>query len=140
MTVRASAPLAKGMLLSRIVLMVPTVKLVFAGVTTEVCVQTSMREANDRGYECLLIEDATASYFPAFKQAALDQPRSCDVHHYQSNGIVHSKPSHLARACRVSLVAIALVDDFFFRKRPGSRASGAANPSSRRGIWSIAFR
>jgi biuret amidohydrolase len=45
--------------------------LVFAGVTTEVCVQTSMREANDRGYECLLIEDATASYFPEFKAAAI---------------------------------------------------------------------
>ena len=45
--------------------------LVFAGVTTEVCVQTSMREANDRGYDCLLIEDATASYFPEFKAAAL---------------------------------------------------------------------
>jgi len=50
--------------------------LVFAGVTTEVCVQTSMREANDRGYECLLIEDATASYFPAFKQASLEMIRS----------------------------------------------------------------
>jgi biuret amidohydrolase len=50
--------------------------LLFAGVTTEVCVQTSMREANDRGYECLLIEDATASYFPAFKQAALEMIRS----------------------------------------------------------------
>lgn len=46
--------------------------LIFAGVTTEVCVQTSMREANDRGYRCLLIEDATQSYFPAFKQATLD--------------------------------------------------------------------
>ena len=46
--------------------------LVFAGVTTEVCVQTSMREANDRGYECLVVEDATESYFPAFKTAALD--------------------------------------------------------------------
>lgn len=45
--------------------------LIFAGVTTEVCVQTSMREANDRGYECLLVEDATASYFPEFKSAAL---------------------------------------------------------------------
>ncbi len=46
--------------------------IVFAGVTTEVCVQTSMREANDRGYDCLLVEDATASYFPAFKSATLE--------------------------------------------------------------------
>ncbi len=46
--------------------------ILFGGVTTEVCVQTSMREANDRGYECLLIEDATESYFPEFKQATLD--------------------------------------------------------------------
>jgi biuret amidohydrolase len=47
-------------------------QLVFTGVTTEVCVQTSMREANDRGYECLLLEDCTASYFPHFKTATLD--------------------------------------------------------------------
>lgn len=51
-------------------------QLVFAGVTTEVCVQTSMREANDRGYECLLIEDATESYFPEFKQAAMEMIRA----------------------------------------------------------------
>ena len=50
--------------------------LLFAGVTTEVCVQTTMREANDRGYECLLIEDATASYFPAFRQATLEMIRA----------------------------------------------------------------
>jgi biuret amidohydrolase len=45
--------------------------LVLAGVTTEVCVQTTMREANDRGYDCLLVEDATESYFPEFKAATL---------------------------------------------------------------------
>lgn len=46
--------------------------LIFAGVTTEVCVQTTMREANDRGYDCLLATDATESYFPAFKAAAIE--------------------------------------------------------------------
>lgn len=50
--------------------------LVFAGVTTEVCVQTTMREANDRGFECLLAEDATESYFPAFKKAAVEMIRA----------------------------------------------------------------
>lgn len=50
--------------------------LIFMGVTTEVCVQTSMREANDRGYDCLLLEDCTESYFPAFKQAALEMMRA----------------------------------------------------------------
>lgn len=50
--------------------------LVFMGVTTEVCVQTSMREANDRGYDCLLLEDCTESYFPAFKAAAVDMLRA----------------------------------------------------------------
>jgi nicotinamidase-related amidase len=46
--------------------------LVFMGVTTEVCVQTSMREANDRGYDALLLEDCTASYFPAFKATTIE--------------------------------------------------------------------
>jgi len=50
--------------------------LLFAGVTTEVCVQTTMREANDRGYECLLVEDATESYFPAFKTATMEMIRA----------------------------------------------------------------
>jgi nicotinamidase-related amidase len=50
--------------------------LLLAGVTTEVCVQTTMREANDRGYDCLLVEDATESYFPQFKQSTLEMLRA----------------------------------------------------------------
>ena len=50
--------------------------LVFSGVTTEVCVQSTMREANDRGFYCLLAEDATESYFPEFKKAATDMIRA----------------------------------------------------------------
>jgi len=47
-------------------------QLIFAGVTTEVCVQTSMREANDRGFDCLIASDATESYFPTFKTATIE--------------------------------------------------------------------
>lgn len=50
--------------------------LALMGVTTEVCVQTTMREANDRGYECVLIEDGTESYFPQFKQTTLEMIRA----------------------------------------------------------------
>lgn len=46
--------------------------LIFMGVTTEVCVQTSIREANDRGYDGLLLTDCTESYFPAFKAATVE--------------------------------------------------------------------
>jgi len=58
--------------LQEILLQLGVTHLLFTGVTTEVCVQTTMREANDRGYACLLVEDGTESYFPGFKQAALD--------------------------------------------------------------------
>jgi nicotinamidase-related amidase len=62
--------------LSGILEKIGTKSLVFAGVTTEVCVQTTMREANDRGFECLLAEDATESYFPEFKAATLAMIRA----------------------------------------------------------------
>ena len=46
-------------------------KLIVTGVTTEVCVTTSVREANDRGYDALVLEDCVGSYFPEFQQSAL---------------------------------------------------------------------
>ncbi|MBO3739858.1 cysteine hydrolase family protein [Actinoplanes flavus] len=46
-------------------------RLVVTGVTTEVCVHTTVREANDRGYECLVLADCVGSYFPEFQQVGL---------------------------------------------------------------------
>ena len=46
-------------------------QLVVTGVTTEVCVNTTVREANDRGYDCLVVSDCCASYFPEFHEMGL---------------------------------------------------------------------
>jgi nicotinamidase-related amidase len=46
-------------------------QLIVTGVTTEVCVHTTVREANDRGYDCLVPEDCVASYFPEFHEIGL---------------------------------------------------------------------
>ncbi|WP_326562604.1 cysteine hydrolase family protein [Micromonospora sp. NBC_01796] len=46
--------------------------LLVTGVTTEVCVHTTVREANDRGYECLVLADCVGSYFPEFQRIGLD--------------------------------------------------------------------
>jgi len=44
-------------------------QLLVTGVTTDICVQTTMREANDRGYECIMVEDCTESFYPELKKA-----------------------------------------------------------------------
>jgi nicotinamidase-related amidase len=46
--------------------------LVVTGVTTEVCVHTTVREANDRGFECLVLEDCVGSYFPEFHRIGIE--------------------------------------------------------------------
>ncbi len=50
------------------------------GVTTEVCVHTTVREANDRGFECLVLADCVGSYFPEFHSTALDDDQGTGRH------------------------------------------------------------
>lgn len=51
-------------------------QLIVTGVTTEVCVHTTTREANDRGYECLVVADCVGSYFPEFQRVGLEMVKA----------------------------------------------------------------
>ena len=50
--------------------------LIVCGVTTEVGVTTTVREANDRGYECVVLADCVGSYFPEFQRVALEMVKA----------------------------------------------------------------
>ena len=66
--------------------------LFVCGVTTEVCVHTSVREANDRGFECVVLEDCVGSYFPEFQRVGIAM--------FEAQGAIFGWVSDSARALR----------------------------------------
>ena len=74
--------------------------LIVTGVTTDVCVNATIREANDRGYQCLLVEDATASYNAAFTDAIIAMLRTGIAGATAQSGEVLSAVEAMAAAPR----------------------------------------
>jgi nicotinamidase-related amidase len=74
--------------------------LFVSGVTTEVCVNTTVREANDRGYRCIVLSDCCASYFPEFHDMALKMVKA-------QGGIFGSVASARALLVGIELAAAA---------------------------------
>ena len=66
--------------------------LLVCGVTPEVCVNTTVREANDRGYECVVLSDCVGSYFPEFQRVALEM--------IKAQGGIFGWVSNSEKACR----------------------------------------
>ena len=101
--------------------------LVVTGVTTEVCVHTTVREANDRGYECLVLSDCVGSYFPEFQRygLAMVAAQGGIFGWVAPSGGYLAALSEQARASRLRKGADRNDLDYDYRRRPAPPRSAA---------------